>query len=469
MDHDQLCNLTLTEIAALIAAREVSSAEVTEAQLERIERLDRQLTSYTLVLAEEARAAAAEADREIANGDYRGVLHGVPLAVKDLCAMEGTPTRGGAKALAGNVTDYDAEVVARLRAAGAVVIGKLNLTEGAMGGYNPDFDVPLNPWHNERWTGASSSGSGVATAAGLCFGSLGSDTGGSIRFPAAACGIVGLKPTWGRVSRYGVLALAESLDHVGPMTRSTLDAAAMLQVIAGSDRKDPTSLLDPVDDYVGTIEQGVAGLRLGYDEHYTHNGCNREQAASVEAAMKVLADLGAEIVEVEMPDVAEYLPAWQTICSAEAVAAHTDTYPERREDYGPWFRGWLDLGSQITGADFARASIIRNACNGLIRRAFADIDALICPSSTGPAHAITMEEMYGPNDYDVEGLAEMLRYTAPFNFNGAPTLSVPSGLSRDGLPLSVQFVGHHLDEALLCRIGYAYEQATEWHALRPPI
>ena len=469
MDHDQLCNLTLTEVAALIAAHEVSPVEVTDAQLDRIERLDPQLKSYTLVLANEARAAAEEAEREIGTGDYRGPLHGIPVAVKDLCAMEGTLTRGGAAVLADNVTGFDAEVVIRLRAAGAVLIGKLNLTEGAMGGYNPDFDVPLNPWNSDCWSGASSSGSGVATAAGLCFGSLGSDTGGSIRFPAAACGIVGLKPTWGRVSRHGVLALAESLDHVGPMTRSTADAAAMFQVIAGFDPQDPTSLLAPLEDPLGSIDQGIAGVRLGYDAHYCRNGCDDEQADAVEAALDVLASLGAEIVAVELPDVAEYLPAWQTICSAEAVAAHAATYPERRNEYGPWFRGWLDLGSQITGADYARANTIRAACNGLMRRTFAGIDALICPSTTGPAHPITMDEMYGPVNYDVDGLAAMLRYTAPFDFNGAPTLSVPSGLNSDGLPLSVQFAGHPLGEALLCRIGHAYEGATDWHALRPPL
>ncbi len=469
MDRDQLCNSTMTEVAALIAGGELSPVEIVDAQLDRIARLDPTLKSYILVLEEDARTAAVEAEREIQSGGYRGPLHGMPVAVKDLCAMAGTATQGGAAVLANNVTDYDSEVVARLRAAGAIVIGKLNLTEGAMGGYNPAFDAPVNPWNHDRWTGASSSGSGVATAAGLCFGSLGSDTGGSIRFPAAACGIVGLKPTWGRVSRHGVLALAESLDHVGPMTRSTADAAAILGALAGPDPKDPTSLLDPVDDYLGGIDKGIAGLKLGYDPHYTHEGCQREQANAVGDAVEVLADLGAEIVEVQMPDVAEFLPAWQTICSAEAVAAHGATYPDRRDEYGPWFQGWLDLGSQITGADYARANTIRAACNGLVRRAFAGIDALICPSSSGPAHPVTRDELYGPTDYDVAGMAAMLRYTGPFNFNGAPTLSVPSGQSNDGLPLSVQFVGHHLGEALLCRIGHAYEQATEWHKLRPPV
>ena len=467
MDTDQLCNMTL--IAALIETGEISPVEVTDAQLERIERLDPQLKSYALVTADEARAAARQAEREIQAGNYRGPLHGIPIAVKDLCAMEGTATKGGAAVLSDNVTDFDSEVVARLKAAGAVIVGKLNLTEGAMGNYNPAFDVPLNPWNPDRWAGASSSGSGVATAAGLCFGSLGSDTGGSIRFPSAACGIVGIKPTWGRVSRHGVLALAESLDHVGPMTRSTADAAAMLQVIAGPDPKDPTTLTEPVGDLLGEINHGVEGVRLGYDERYLREGCESEQADSVAETVQVLAGLGAEIVEVEMPDVAEYLPAWQTICTAEAVAAHEATYPSRRDEYGPGFRGWLDFGSKVTGAEYAKANNIRDACNGLIRRTFEGIDALICPSTSGPAHPITMEEMYGPIRWDEDGLAAQLRYTGPFDFNGAPTLSVPSGLSSDGLPLSVQFVGHHLGEGLLCQIGHAYEAATNWHTLRPPL
>ena len=224
---------TITAISEEIASKRLSPVEVTTAMLERIEALDGQLKSYATVTAEQAMAAARAAEQEINAGTYRGRLHGVPIAVKDLCFTKGVRTMGGVKVLANHVPTFDSTVIAKLEAAGAVLLGKLNLTEGAMGGYNPEFDIPKNPWEPDRWTGSSSSGSGVATAAGLCFGSLGSDTGGSIRFPSAACGVVGLKPTWGRVSRYGVLALAESMDHVGPMTRSVADAAIMLEAIAG--------------------------------------------------------------------------------------------------------------------------------------------------------------------------------------------------------------------------------------------
>ena len=399
--------------------------------------------------------------------DTGGPLHGVPVAVKDLCFTRGVRTMGGSKVYADHVPGFDATVVARLQSAGAILLGKLNLTEGAMGGYNPDFQIPLNPWNPDRWTGSSSSGSGVATAAGLCFGSLGSDTGGSIRFPAASCGVVGLKPTWGRVSRYGVLALAESLDHVGPLTRSTADAGIMLQAIAGQDPNDPTSLPDPVPDMLGELELGVKGVRVGLDEKYATDGVDAELARAVLEGVKVLEGLGAAIVEVQMPDVDSYLPAWRVLCPAEAMAAHSEHYPTRRDDYGPYFRGWLDLGAKIPGAEYAKASYQRAECNGLIRQAFQDIDVLACPSTIGPPYPVTSEMGYGPMD-DLRG-TEFQRYTAPYNYNGAPTLSIPCGLNGEGLPLSLQFVGKHLTEPLLCRIGHTYEQATGWHDLHPPV
>ena len=458
---------TITEIAALIEARELSPTEATRSTLERIDALDGRLKSYATVMSDHALAAARRAESEIAAGEYRGPLHGVPIAVKDLCFTEGVRTMGGSKVYADHVPGFDSTVVARLESAGAVLVGKLNLTEGAMGGYNPELQIPLNPWNEDRWAGSSSSGSGSATAAGLCFGSLGSDTGGSIRFPAAACGIVGLKPTWGRVSRYGVLALAESLDHVGPMTRSSADAAIMLQAMAGYDPNDPTSLSDPVPDMLAGIEDGVEGVRIGLDERHVSDGVDPELTRAVLDGVKVLEGLGAEIVEIDMPDVDRYLPAWPVLCSAEAVAAHRENYPSRRDDYGPWFRGWLDMGAGKSAADYAEANNMRAECNGLVREAFKDIDAMACPSTIGPAYPVTPEMLYGPMD-SRRGTA-FQRYTVPYDFNGAPTLSVPCGLSSDGLPLSLQFVGKRLSEALLCRIGHAYERATEWHSLRPPV
>ena len=459
---------TISALAASIQSRQVSPVEVTQALLERIAQLDRHYKSYATVMADHALETAKVAEQEIHAGTYRGPLHGVPVAVKDLCYTKGVRTMGGTKVLADHVPPFDATVVARLHAAGAILLGQLNLTEGAMGGYHPDFDIPVNPWHAERWSGASSSGSGVATAAGLCFGSLGSDTGGSIRFPAAACGIVGLKPTWGRVSRYGVLALAESLDHVGPMTRSTLDAATMLQAIAGPDPHDPTSLLEPVPDMVHAIASGIQGVRLGFDEQYATRDVDPELAAAVLAGVRLLESLGATIVPVQLPDLTPYLAAWPTLCTAEAVVAHAATYPARRDEYGLWFRGWLDLGASVSGADYARANNLRAVCNGLLRQVWQHLDALACPAMPTPPFPVTPQGLYGPMPREGFSMAR-LRFTAPYNFNGAPTLSVPCGLSHDGLPLSLQFVGKPLGEALLCRLGHAYEQATEWHTLRPPV
>src|SRR5215468_10589973 len=272
MPHTPLYFHTITELAALIQSQQLSPVEVTRALLERITQLDGRYKSYATVMADQALAAARLAEQDIRAGTYRGPLHGVPVAVKDLCFTEGVRTMGGTKALVDHVPTFDATVVTRLHAAGAILLGKLNLTEGAMGGYHPDFAIPVNPWHAERYAGASSSGSGVATAAGLCFGSLGSDTGGSIRGPSAACGIVGLKPTWGRVSRYGVFPLSESLDHIGPMTRTVRDAALMLAVIAGYDPRDETSLAAKVDDYLAAADAGVSGLRVGLDESYFAKG-----------------------------------------------------------------------------------------------------------------------------------------------------------------------------------------------------
>ena len=458
---------TLREVAALIETRQLSPVEVTEGMLERIQHLDGRLKSYATVTADQAMVAARAAEKEIQGGSYRGPLHGIPVAVKDLCFTKGVRTMGGTRVLADYLPDYDATVVTRLAAAGAVLLGKLNLTEGAMGGYHPDRDAPVNPWNAERWPGASSSGSGVATAAGLCYGSLGSDTGGSIRLPAAACGVVGLKPTWGRVSRYGVLALAESLDHVGPLTRSSADAGIVLQAISGHDPNDPTSLPDLVPDMLGEIDLGMKGVRIGLDKEFITTGVDPELVEAVLAAVRVLEGLGADIVEITLPKMEEYLAMWPVICSAEAVAAHAATYPSRRDDYGLWFRDWLDMGARVTGAEYARANNLRAALKGILREAFEDIDVLACPSTMRPPHRVTPELLYGArgDDLDVSGL----RFTVPFDLNGAPTLSVPCGMSSKGMPLSLEFAAKPLAEPLLCRVGHAYEQATEWHNLRPSV
>jgi amidase len=458
---------TIREVAALLESKQLSPVELTRTMLERIDAVDKTLMSYATVMADSAMTQAQEAEREIASGNYKGWLHGVPVAVKDLCYTTGVRTMGGARVLRDFVPDFDATVVTRLRQAGAVILGKLNLTEGAMGGYNPDFAIPKNPWDAGRWSGASSSGSGVATAAGLCFGALGSDTGGSIRFPASACGTVGLKPTYGRVSRHGVHALGQTLDHVGPLTRSSADAGIVLQAIAGRDANDATSLPDPVPDMLEGMDLGVDGLLVGWSETYATRDVDPEVVSAVRDGLKVMESLGAKIVEVELPDIDRYLPYWRTLCTAEAVVAHEETYPSRRDDYGPYFREWLDRGAAVTGADYAKATFMRNECNGVFRAAFVDIDVLACPTTIGAAYPVTEEALYGPMD---PGRApHFQRFTVPFDFSGAPTISVPCGLNSEGLPLSLQFVGKHLAEPLICRIGHAYEKVTGWHNLHPPV
>ena len=464
---DELHYQTILNLSARIKSGDLSPVTLTEAMLARIETLDGRLKSYATVMAEQALAEAKAAAAEIAAGNYRGPLHGIPIAVKDLCYTKGTRTMGGLAVLADHVPDFDATVVTRLRDAGAVLLGKLNLTEGAMAGYNPAFDVPENPWREGHWSGASSSGSGAATAAGLAFATLGSDTGGSIRHPAAVCGTVGLKPTWGRVSRHGVLDLAQSLDHVGPLTRSSADAGIVLQAMAGLDPDDPTTLVAPVPDMLAGVEAGAKGLRIGWDETYATADMAPDYAAAIVAAVEVMAELGSKIVDVSMPErLREYLPAWTVLCTAEAADAHRATYPSRADEYGPWFRGWLEQGHSHSAADYARANNLRAACVGALRQTMADIDVLACPSTARVAYPVTPELAYGPIPKDRDPW--QTRFTVPMDYAGLPTISLPCGLSENGLPLSLQFVGHALSEPLLVQAGAAYESASNWHEMHPP-
>jgi amidase len=466
MPTKDLAFATIEALAPRIESGELSPVDLTQAQLDRIDRLDGGLKSYATVMAESARAEAEQAAAEIADGRYRGPLHGIPLAVKDLCYTDGVRTMGATAALKDFVPNFDSTVVARLRGAGAILLGKLNLTEGAMAGYNRAFAVPVNPWDAERWTGVSSSGSGVATSAGLCYASLGSDTGGSIRSPSASCGIVGIKPTWGRVSRYGVLALAESLDHVGPMTRSVWDAAAVFEAIAGDDANDPTTLPEPAPSLLAEIDSGVSGLRIGWDERYATSDVIPPVAEAVAKSVELLAELGAEIVPVEMPDMRPYMAAWLALCGPEAVAAHAATYPSRRDEYGNWFKAWLDRGASVTGAQYAEASNQRAELTGLLARAFEGIDMLACPAMATLPPRITEDGLYDdePQDFD----PERMRFTAPYDMNRAPSITLPNGMSEIGLPTALQLVGKPLGETVLCRAAYAFERALAFSE-HPPV
>jgi len=459
---------TISQLAPLIESGELSPVDLTRSQLERIEALDSNLKSFATVTGELAIKQAENAQKEIDNGKYRGKLHGIPIAVKDLCDTAGIRTMGGSAVFADNIPSQDATVIANLREAGAVLLGKLNMTEGAMGGYNPKLDVPENPWRKSHWAGASSSGSGSATAAGLAFGTLGSDTGGSIRFPAAVCGTVGLKPTWGRVSRHGVMNLAESLDHVGPLTRSAADAGIMLQAISGFDSNDPTTLTHKVPNMLSEIGKSVKGLKIGWDEAYATEDMEPSFAQAVFEGVKIMESLGAQIVAVQMPEIMrEALAAWPIICSTEAAAAHSDTYPSRADEYGPFFRQWLENGTAHTATEYANAHNLRLKMNGELRNTMRDIDVLAGPSNPKASHPVSPKGLYGPIPADRKPWDS--RFTVPFDFSGLPTIALPCGLDHTGMPVSLQFSGHHLSEPLLVGAGDSFERATDFHKLHPPV
>lgn len=466
MRADDLHYWGLLELAERLERREVSPVEVTRAQLERIDALDPKLHAFVTVLPEAALDEARRAEADLAAGRYRGPLHGVPVAVKDLCATKGVRTTAGQPIRDDHVPDHDATVVERLRSAGAVLLGKLALTEGAYAAHREDRPAPLNPWDESRWPGVSSSGSGVATAAGLCFASLGTDTGGSIRFPSACCGLAGLKPTYGRVSRYGVLPLAESLDHVGPMARRTGDAAAVLGAIAGADPRDPTSRREPVPDYLAELHGGIRGVRLGVDESYCTEQVAPEVAEAVLRAADVLVELGAERRAVKVPPIDTVLRSWNAMAGAEALVAHADTFPARAAEYGAVFRAFLEAGQAVTGADYAQAHLARLALSGRLAGVFEGIDLLLCPTLLAPAPPASAFDQ--PVD-DPGTVAQVLRFTAPFDYTGSPTLCLPCGFTDDGIPLGCQLVARPLEEALLCRAGAAFESATEWHTRHPEV
>lgn len=456
---------TLTSIAEQLRTRDLSPVELTQQLLTRVNTLDQRFHSYVTVTADLALIQAKAAEAEIQNGQYRGPLHGIPIALKDLCYTQGVPTTCGAAMFTDFIPEYNGTITQKLADAGAILLGKLHMTEFALRWHHPYRPIPVNPWGERRWPGVSSSGSGVAVAAGLCYGAIGTDTGGSIRFPAAANGVVGLKPTYGRVSRAGVFPLAASLDHVGPLTRSVADAAVWLQAIAGYDPLDPTSSMLPVPDYLAELEKGVSGIRIGVDEVYLTQGVQPAVTKALLAAVNVLRTLGAEIVEVTVAeaDMEELVQAWYTLTAADALVAHTSLYPERRADYGP-FCELLDEGAARSAQDYAKAHQLRDEITGRHAQLFTEIDLLVTP--TMPTTAPLMDEEGMPV---IEEGYVRARYTYPFNFSRNPTLSLPCGFDEAQLPVSLQLVGQHFREDLLCRAGHAYETATSWRKTMPPL
>ena len=464
MKNDELVYLDLVEVGRRIGAGMLSSVEVTRALLERVAQLDGRLHSYARLTPELALAAAEQADREIAQGKARGPLHGVPIAVKDLCDTQGIATAAGTTIFANHVPARDASVVARLKAAGAVLLGKLQMTEGAFSAHHPAIEPPVNPWSAAHWTGVSSSGSGVATAAGLCFGALGTDTLGSIRFPSTMNGLSGLKPTWGRVSRAGVFPLAETMDHVGPMTRSAADAAAMLGAIAGADTQDPTTLQGPVPDYLAALDGGVRGLRVGIDRALIAGGADADMAGVALDAAATLATLGATLHEVVVPAPEQIVHDAVLLCATEAAVAHAATFPARASEYGPVLSGLLELGRKLDGRAVAKIHQRRRQFSGRLAALFGEIDVLLLPAMD--IGAPTLDYMAAHRN-DAEARYARVRFTAPFDMTGSPCLTLPGGTTADGLPVGFQLVGRHFDEALLLRAGHAYQQATDWHRRLP--
>ena len=459
-----LARCDLIEMGGLIAAGDITSREVTQAQLERIAELDGHLHAYVQVLAETALAQAAAADKEIASGRRRSPLHGVPIAIKDLCRIKGVPTAAGMTIHRDFLSLEDSTVVRRLKDAGAVLIGKTQLTEGAYSDYHPSITPVVNPWNENYWAGISSSGSAVATAAGLCYGAIASDTGGSIRWPSAANGVTGLKPTWGRVSRHGVFELAASLDHIGPMARTAADAGAILAAIAGDDVEDPTASVVPVPDYAHAASIGAKGLRVGLDPRWNSDGVEMETQAALAAAMQIFRDLGVRIVEIEFPDAAQIVHDWVTNCAVEAAVAHEAYYPRHKDRYGPILSQVLDGGAAISGLDYQKILLRRATFRGRVEALFSSVDLVLTPVHPFAPLSLTAIATLGEQP---EVIAALQRYTCPFNMSGHPALTLPAGLAKDGLPIGLQLIAAHFKEQTLLRAGVAFQAATSWHRQHP--
>jgi len=457
--------MTVAEAAGAIAARNLSPVELMEALLERIGRLDPKLNAFIRLDADVAIHAARAAEAEIASGRQRGPLHGVPVGIKDIIDVAGLPTTCHSKLLIDNIASTDAVCVSRLRGAGAIVLGKLSTHEFAIGG--PSFDLPWpparNPWNTDHHPGGSSSGSGSGLAAGLFPMALGSDTGGSVRNPASACGIVGLKPTYGLVSRRGVFPLSFTLDHVGPMTRTVADNALMLEVIAGHDPLDPGSAAAPAGHYTSALERGVRGLRIGFVRHFDEEDmpADPEVTAALEHVALTLQTLGAEIRDVRLPTLGEFAAVNRVILQSEAWAIHGQWLRERPGDYGQLARRRLMSGAFLSAGDYVQAARRRLEMIGAVEAALRDVDILLCASAMDPPCRI--------DDPEAVERTYPRQARTPFNVTGHPALAMMSGLSSGGLPLSVQFVGRYFAEATLFRVAREWERAAGMENKHPPL
>ena len=468
MAANELCFQSISQLSERIKKREVSPVEVTQAYLNRIQEVDSKLNSYITVTADRALQEAKEAEAQISQNVHLGPLHGIPLAHKDIMATKGIKTTCGSKVLKDYVPDYDATVIERLRKAGAVLLGKLNMNEFATIVPSPFFGRVNNPWRLEHSPGGSSSGSGAAVVAGLCAGSLGTDTGGSIRIPAALCGIVGLKATHGRVSLFGVTPLAGSLDHIGPMARTVKDAVLMLQALAGYDPRDWMSSETAVSDYTAKLTGEIKGLRLGVPAHFFPEYTDPEVKNAFTAAVKVLEGLGAHIEEVKLPVLENAWSVAQVIINGEANVWHEPYLQTQAEDYAPEVRKFLERGQPTLAMDYVKAQQTKAQLRQEMIAVFAHLDAVLTPGALIPAppHEARSVMIAGR---EVRLLPALISATCPFNLTGQPALTVPCGLTASGLPLALQIIGKPFDEATVLQIGHAYEVHTSWHEKQPPM
>lgn len=446
--------------------------ELVQTVLSRIERLNPRLNCFITVLQDQARKEAASADRALARGDWRGPLHGIPVAIKDNIWTREVRTTAGSKILADFIPQEDASVVAALRRAGAVVLGKTNLHEFAYGVTcaNAHFGAVHNPWDIKRIPGGSSGGSAAALAAGLCVAAMGTDTGGSIRIPAAMCGVVGLKPTFGRVSCYGVIPLARSLDHAGPLARSAADAAILLKVVAGHDPRDPSSARNPLENFVSAVRKPLGRVRIGWPRDFFFDRVADDVRSSVEAARRVFESLGAQFIEVLLPHVGESLRPATEIALAEAAQFHRAAgfFPARAAEYSQEVRARLETGSKIAASNYLDALEARTALQQEFNAALKNVTAIFAPTVPVGAPKIGEESIV------IDGEAEdvrtaLVRLNRPSNLTGLPAISLPCGFTAEGMPIGLQIIGRALDEAHLLQLGAAYQHRTDWHTRRPPL
>ena len=462
----ELHYLTIREAADLIRSGSLSPVELTQAFLDRIEKTDGRLNSYITVLADEALQEARAAEAEIRQGAYRGPLHGIPMAHKDLYDTAGVRTTAGSRVYADRVPTEDSTVIARFREAGAILLGKLSMYEFALGGPDPttQFALARNPWNLEHIPGGSSSGSGSAVASGQCMGALGSCTGGSIRGPASYCGVVGLKATYGRVSRAGVVTLSWSQDHCGPLTWTVEDSALMLQAIAGHDPKDPASSTAPTSDYAEAIREDISGLVVGLPRHFFFDprpSVDPEVQATVETAVKELESLGARVEEVTIPSLEYVRSANSIIMLTEAYSFHADNLRNRPGDYGQQARVRFRTGGLFSAYDYLQATKIRQVAKREFAQALEKVDVLVSPTMTQPAAPF--------QGYDPATTARDPSFTAPYNFTGLPAISVPCGFTQKGLPVGMQIAGKPFAEPDILRVAHTYERHAGWYRRRPPV